>query len=279
MANALAFGEYLAGTSPVHTLNAQVKILLTCAFSISVFLVDGWPGILVLTAGVAVLYLVAGVKISRALSGLKPLVFILAFTVLVHMFSINVGAAAQPGQSQAGSLGFTQQWVLFGSFGITLDGLVRGLFFALRIALLVAACSLLTFTTSLVALTDALLQLMRPLARLRLPVEDLAMMVSIALRFIPTTAQEAQSIVKAQTARCADFETGGLMRRVRAWIPVFIPLFVRLFRRADDLALAMDARCYRGEGRTHLHATSIGARDAACGLAVLAALVAVCIAL
>ena len=128
MANALAFGEYLAGTSPVHTLNAQVKILLTCAFSISVFLVDGWPGILVLTAGVAVLYLVAGVKISRALSGLKPLVFILAFTVLVHMFSINVGTAAQPGQSQAGSLGFTQQWVLFGSFGITLDGLVRGLF-------------------------------------------------------------------------------------------------------------------------------------------------------
>jgi energy-coupling factor transport system permease protein len=279
VANSLGFGTYIPGTSPVHTLNAQVKIILACVFSIAVFFVEGWIGLGLLVAFVVLLYLLAQVRITRALSGLKPIIFILAFTVLVHMFSISLGTDAATGGNTMGSLGLTQQWVLFGSFGITLDGLVRGLYFALRISMLVAVCSLLTFTTSMVALTDGLLHLMSPLRKVGAPIDDLAMMISIALRFIPTTAQEAQCVVKAQKARCADFESGGFLARAKAWVPVFIPLFVRLFRRADELALAMDARCYRGAGRTHMHEESMTARDGAVLAAVLVVLVAVCILL
>ena len=279
MGSSLGFGAYIAGDSPVHRLNAQVKIVLACAFSIAVFFVEGWPGLLLLVAFVVLLYALAHVRITRALSGLKPIVFILVFTIVVHMFSISLGSQAPPGTNTMGTLGLTQEWVLFGTFGITLDGLARGLYFALRIALLVAACSLLTFTTSMVQLTDGLLRLMAPLRKAHAPIDDLAMMVSIALRFIPTTAEEAQNVVKAQKARCANFEDGGLLRRAKAWVPVFIPLFVRLFRRADDLALAMDARCYRGEGRTHMHEVALVRTDIAVLVGGLAALVALCVCL
>lgn len=277
MATTLGFGTYLPGDSPVHKLNAQVKIILTCVFSIAVFFVDGWTGILLISAAVLLLYALARVRITRALSGLKPVVFILVFTVVVHAFSISIGQSSAPGLNTVGSLGLTQEWLLFGTFGISLDGLFRGLYFALRIALLVALCSLLTFTTSMVGLTDGLLSLMSPLRKLHVPVEDFAMMVSIALRFIPTTALEAQNVVKAQKARCADFESGGIVMRAKAWVPVFIPLFVRLFRRADELAFAMDARCYRGEGRTHMHDTSLRKHDIAVLAVAVLAIIAVCV--
>ena len=138
---------------------------------------------------------------------------------------------------------------------------MTGLFFAVRIILLVTGTSLLTLTTSPVALTDALSRLMVPLRPLRFPVDDVAMMFSIALRFIPTTAEEAEKIVVAQTARGARFDEGGVVRRARAWVPVLIPLFVNLFRRADHLAVAMESRCYTGERRTRLHASHMRVSD------------------
>ncbi len=277
MAQALAFGTYIPGTTPVHALNAQVKIILACAFSIGIFFVESWIGLLLVTALVMMLYVIARVPVVKAAHGLIPIVFILVFTIVVHAFSISLGSTAAPGLSTAGSLGLTQQWVLFGSFGITLDGLARGLFFALRIVLLVLICSLLTFTSSMMELTDAMLRMFGPLRRFGVPVDDIAMMISIALRFIPTTAREAQMIQLAQKARCANFDDGNLFVRLKSWIPVLIPLFVRLFRRADDLADAMDARCYAGGKRTRMSVRPLTAPDVATLVVGIVAIAALCV--
>ena len=277
MTQALAFGTYIPGTSPIHALNAQVKVILACVFSIAVFFVESWPGLLVITAFVATLYMLARVPVTKAARGLVPVAFILVFTVVVHAFSISMGSSAAPGLSSAGSLGLTQEWVLFGSFGITLDGLMRGIFFALRIVLLVLICSLLTFTSSMMDLTDAMLRMFGPLRRLGVPVDDIAMMISIALRFIPTTAHEAQMIQLAQKARCANFDDGNVFVRLKSWVPVFVPLFVRLFRRADDLADAMDARCYAGGKRTRMTTTWISVGDIVTLVVGILAIVALCV--
>ncbi len=277
MAQALAFGTYIPGTTPVHALNAQVKIILACAFSIGIFFVESWVGLLLVTALVMMLYVIARVPVVKAAHGLIPIVFILVFTIVVHAFSISLGSTAAPGLSTAGSLGLTQQWVIFGSFGITLDGLARGLFFALRIVLLVLICSLLTFTSSMMELTDAMLRMFGPLRRFGVPVDDIAMMISIALRFIPTTAREAQMIQLAQKARCANFDDGNLFVRLKSWIPVLIPLFVRLFRRADDLADAMDARCYAGGKRTRMSVRPLTAPDVVTLVIGIVAIAALCV--
>jgi energy-coupling factor transport system permease protein len=145
-------------------------------------------------------------------------------------------------------------------------GALRGLYFVVRIVLLVGLTSLLTYTTSVVSLTDGLVSLMRPLARLKVPTEDIATMFSIALRFIPVTAEEAEKIMVSQSARGAVFDKGGPIKRAKAWVPVMIPLFVSLFRRADDLACAMETRCYVGKGRTHLRVTEMGEFDLAIGI-------------
>jgi energy-coupling factor transport system permease protein len=166
--------------------------------------------------------------------------------------------------------------LMLGPIGISGPGLSRGLFFAVRIVLLVLGTSLVTLTTSPVALTDALSRLMGPLRFVRVPVDDVAMMFSIALRFIPTTAEEAEKIIVAQTARGAVFDEGGPVKRARAWVPVLVPLFVNLFRRADDLAIAMESRCYTGRGRTRLHEARMRVVDwAALVVGVTAALAAV----
>lgn len=279
MAQAIAFGTYIPGITPVHKLNARVKIILACAFAIDVFLIHTWAGMGLLVLMTFAFYAIAKVPITKAASGLKPVIFILVFTVLVHAFSINVYAKPASAMYSAGSIGLTQTFVLWGTFGITLDGFVSGLYFALRIALLIALCSLLTFTSSMVELTDALLKLMSPLKKLKIPVDDFAMMVSIALRFIPTTALEAQNIVLAQKARCANFDTGSIFKRIKAWVPVFIPLFIRLFRRADELARAMDARCYIGEGRTCARANNITKKDIIVLFALLVPVQILCILL
>lgn len=277
MSQVRAFGTYIPGTSPIHALNAQVKILLACVFSIAVFFVETWTGLLLIMAAIVLLYAIARIPVSNAVRGLVPIVFILAFTVVVHAFSIDLGSEAAPGLSKAGSLGFTQEWAIFGSFGVTLDGLMRGLFFALRIVLLVLVCCLLTFTSSMMELTDAMLKMFGPLRRFGVPVDDIAMMISIALRFIPTTAQEAQTIQQAQKARCANFDSDNVFARIKAWVPVFIPLFVRLFRRADELADAMDARCYAGGKRVHMNEVAITGADVTTLLLGVVLLVALCI--
>lgn len=277
MPAALAFGTYIPGKSVIHSMNAQVKIILACVFSIAVFFIESWTGILIVTAFTGLLYAVARVPVTKALRGLLPILFILVFTLVVHAFSLDVNAAALPAASTAGSLGLNQAWPLIGDFGITLDGLMRGLFFCLRIILLVLICALLTFTSSMMELTDAMRRILSPLRRVGVPVDDIAMMVSIALRFIPTTTQEAHMIQLAQKARCADFDSDNVFARLKAWIPVLIPLFVRLFKRADDLAFAMDARCYGGAKRTRMAEMPMTSKDVAMMVIGIAFIVALCI--
>ena len=201
--------------------------------------------------------------LGLAARGLRPIAWLLAFTLIAN--------ALLPAQR-------SETIAQLGPVAVDAAGLERGLFFAVRILLLVLGTSVVTLTTSPVALTDALAQIMSPLGRLRFPVDDAAMMMSIALRFMPTTAEEAERIVVAQTARGARFDSGGPVARARAWVPVLVPLFVGLFRRADDLAIAMESRCYRGHGRTRLRqpvmriadwATLVGGVTAAVLVAIL----------
>jgi energy-coupling factor transport system permease protein len=205
----------------------------------------GWLGLGVATAMVVFALALSRVPPRLALRGLRPVALLLLITVAMNALRWS------PGDSLAS----------VGSLGISRAGLMTGLFFATRIVLLVTGTSLLTLTTSPVALTDALSRLMVPLRPLRFPVDDVAMMFSIALRFIPTTAEEAEKIVVAQAARGARFDEGGMLRRARAWVPVLVPLFVNLFRRADRLALAMESRCYTGQRRTRLHVSRMRFSD------------------
>jgi energy-coupling factor transport system permease protein len=213
-----------------------VKIVATFALTVALFSVDGWSGLLVISGAVAAAIELSGVSWRLAVRGLRPVLWLLLFTLVVHTFSWQDPDAL----------------VHLGPVSISVPGLSSGAFLAVRIVVLMLGASLVTLTSSPVALTDALASMMRPLSVVRFPVEDVAMMFSIALRFIPTTAEEAERIVVAQTARGAVFDRGGPLARARAWIPVLIPLFVRLFRRADDLAVAMESRCYTGRERSRL---------------------------
>jgi len=233
------FGQYVPVDSFVHSLEPRAKMGLVLVYTVMLFAVQDFAGL----AFAAVLALFA-VALSRVpptlvLRGLKAVIFMLAFTLLAHALRWNSPTVAL---------------LRLGPLSVDPVGLATGLFFSLRIVLLVVGTSLLSLTTTPVELTDALERVMRPLSWLRVPVGELAMMITIALRFIPTTAEEAEKIIVAQTARGARFGSGGPVARAKAYIPVLVPLFVNLFRRADELAVAMESRCYRGgEGRTRLH--------------------------
>lgn len=243
----VTFGQYVPVDSPVHSLDARTKMGVVAVFTTGVFLVKGFPGLAVMALLVAAALAVSHVGVRIALRGLKALSFLLAFTLLVHALRWQPATASL---------------VRVGPLAVDGPGLVEGVFFASRIVLLVVGSSLLTLTTSPVQLTDGLERVMRPLEALHFPAGDVAMMLTIALRFIPTTAQEAEKIIVAQTARGARFDEGGPVRRARAFVPVMVPLFVNLFRRAEDLALAMESRCYRGgSGRTRLNASVMTSRD------------------
>ena len=254
------FGQYVPGDSPVHGLDPRAKLGLAFAFTVVLFSARGW-----LAMGAAAIVVLAVIALSRVpwrlvARGLVPILWLLAFTLAVNALLWRPVTAL----------------FVLGPIGISGPGLSRGLFFAIRIVLLVLGTSLVTLTTSPVALTDDLSRLMRPLRFVRVPVDDVAMMFSIALRFIPTTAEEAEKIIVAQTARGAVFDEGGPVRRARAWVPVLVPLFVNLFRRADDLAIAMESRCYTGQGRTRLHEARMRSVDwLALVVGVTAALAAV----
>jgi len=234
----VAFGQYVPVDSPVHALDARAKMGLVAGFTAGLFLVEtGW-GLLVFTALAALAVHTSHVPWRVALRGVKALTLILAFTLIAHALRWNPATVAL---------------ARLGPLAVDAEGLRTGLFFAARIVLLVVGTSLLTLTTTPVRLTDGLERIFRPLERIGFPAGEVAMMLTIALRFIPTTAQEAEKIIIAQTARGARFDSGGLLSRARAYVPVLVPLFVGLFRRAEDLAVAMEARCYRGgRGRTRL---------------------------
>ena len=241
----ITIGQYFPGTSPIHKLDPRMKIVLTVAYIILLFTAQNAVG---LAVGVLFLVLVYGIsKIPPVmiLRSLKPVVPIIVFTSVLNMFFID------------GRVLF-QWWIL----KLTAEGVKTAVFMSVRIVCLIAGTSLLTYTTSPIALTDGIERLCNPLKRFKLPVHELAMMMTIALRFIPTLIEETDKIMSAQKARGADLESGGLMQRARALIPIQIPLFVSAFHRADELALAMECRCYRGgEGRTRMKQLKIHPRD------------------
>jgi energy-coupling factor transport system permease protein len=285
MALMTPIGNYLARDGWLGRLDARIKLLTLFSYLTSLFLVESWLGLAAFMLLLLVAYLGSKVPLKLAARGLLPLLAILAFTLLANGLGSSPEATPPPPLLPGfgpGSLpapddalpaiaqpGFVP--LAFG-LGIRPSGLLRGAYLSLRIVLLFSATALLTYTSSLVALSDALVALLRPLSAWRLPTEDIAMVMTIALRFIQLTADEAEQVMFAQQARGAAFDRGGPLKRVQAWSAVLVPLFVKLFRRADRLAAAMESRCYRGEGRTHLRQSRLKLQALACGLAASAAL-------
>ena len=269
MAVVVPFGQYIPGTSHVHTLDVRMKLLLITCYVFALF-ASGWLGLLICVALLIAVYAGAKIPLRRAARGLKPVILILVFTLIVNAFTFTaLGSEESPYDTLTffGATCYLPHAVpLIGSFGVVPTGVLRGVYFALRIISLVSVATLLTFTSSIVALTDAISSLLSPLRFLRVPVEDVAMMLTIALRFIPLTAAEVEKIMVAQASRGVRFNRGGPLARVKAYVPVMVPLFVNLFKRADELAAAMETRCYVGAGRTRLNTTRISSRDVAIGL-------------
>ncbi len=232
----ITLGQYFPGTTVAHRLDPRTKLILVVLYIIALFTAKSF-----VSYGLMVLTLIAAVAVSRVppkslVKGLKPVLFILIFTALLNVFYT-------PGRI------LWQWWIL----KITLEGIFTAFFMALRISLLIMGTFLMTYTTSPIMLTDGMESLLGPLKKLHVPVHELAMMMSIALRFIPTLIEETDKIMSAQKARGADFETGSLLQRAKAMVPLLVPLFISAFRRADELAVAMECRCYHGgEGRTKL---------------------------
>lgn len=246
MLNNFSLGQYFPGNSPVHRLDPRTKLLITIALIVFVFLAEGFSGFIAIAAFILAATVISGIRIKFLLKGLKPLLFIILFTFILNLFFQTQGTVL----------------VQLGFLKITLEGLRTAVFTALRLVLLVAASQMLTLTTSPIALTDGIESLLKPLTRFNFPAHEIAMMMSIALRFIPTLMEEADKIMKAQKARGADFESGNIIERAKAMVPLLVPLFVGSFRRADELALAMEARCYRGgTGRTRMNQLSYGKSD------------------
>lgn len=250
----ITIGQYIPGNSIVHRLDPRAKILGALVFIVALFVVTGSTGYLVLTAFSAVIIVISGIQPRFVLRGLRPLYYILFFTVVLNFF-------LTPGE-------VIWKW---GFLSVTAEGMRQGIFMGWRLLLLVLTTSLITLTSSPIALTDGIERLLHPLRRLGVPAHELAMMMTIALRFIPTLLEETDKIMKAQMARGADFDTGNLVQRARGMVPLLVPLFISAFRRADELAVAMEARCYRGgEGRTHLKQLHFLPRDGvALGIAAL----------
>ena len=254
----ITLGQYYAKDSVIHRLDPRVKITGTFAYLVLLFLIKDFIGVGFVVLCRAGLIAASGVPFRFIMRGMKPIMFILVFTFCINIFLYKG----------------TIIWQL-GFLTITKEGLRQAVFIAARLALLIFGTSLLTYTTKPMALTDGFEAILRPFARIGVPAHEIAMMMSIALRFIPTLLEETDKIMKAQQARGADFESGNLLQRAKALIPILIPLFVSAFRIAQDLAMAMEARCYRGgDGRTRLHPMKYEKRDFA-GYAVIAVFAAV----
>lgn len=232
----ITLGQYFPGTTVVHRLDPRTKLLMLIVYIVALFLCKWFVSYAIMTAFLVTAVALSKIKPKALVKGLKPLLIIIVFTAIINMFYTD------------GRI-LVQFWI----FKITLEGIRNAFFLVLRIMLLVMGTFLLTYTTSPIALTDGLESLLSPLKKIHFPVHELAMMMSIALRFIPTLIEETNKIISAQKARGADFETGNIFHRAKALIPVLVPLFVSAFRRADELATAMECRCYSGgKGRTKL---------------------------
>ncbi len=241
----ITLGQFYPCDSVIHRLDARTKILGTLVFLVSLFLVQSFTFFAAAALSLAAVIRLSRVPLRFIVKGLKPVVFIIIFTMVLNLF-VTQGEAI---------------WSL-GPLKLTREGVYRASFMAIRLILLILGSSVLTLTTKPLELTDGMEKLLSPFGKIGLPAHELAMMMSIALRFIPTLIEETDKIMSAQKARGADFETGSIVKRAKALIPILVPLFVSAFRRADELAVAMESRCYHGgEGRTKMYPLKMAARD------------------
>lgn len=233
----ILLGQFFPADSILHHMDARVKIIMLFILIVAVFLCDSefdYATLLFLNIG---LMLISKIPLQMYMKALKPMFWIILLTFVIHLFGDDGRIIAK-------------FWV----FSITWEGLTEGALITLRLILLVLMASILTFTTSPLMLTDALENLLTPFKKIGVPAHELSMMMTIAMRFIPTLLGETDRIIKAQKSRGADFSSGNILQRMRFVMPILVPLFVGAFRRADELAMAMESRCYRGgEGRTHMH--------------------------
>ncbi|MBQ1471096.1 energy-coupling factor transporter transmembrane protein EcfT [Eubacterium sp. AB3007] len=233
----ITLGQYYPENSPIHKLDPRVKIIAAVLYIIELFIVKDFSGFLVCAVALGIVVAISRVPLRFIMRGLKPIILILLFTFVLNIFMVD------------GRILFT-----IGPLKVTDAGVYTAAFMAIRLILLIIGASLLTLTTTPISLTDGIERLLSPLALIGLPNHEIAMMMSIALRFIPTLLEETDKIMKAQQARGADFESGNIIARARSLIPILVPLFVSAFRIASDLAMAMEARCYRGgKGRTRMN--------------------------
>lgn len=241
----ITIGQYFPGESIVHRLDPRVKIILVILLIICLFVSNSMAGYAACALAVGLTLMISRVPVKHVFKGLRPLMIILLITILVNMFMIEGEVLYR-----------------IGPVAITREGVVQASKMASRLVLLVTGASLLTLTTSPISLTDGIEKLLSPLARIGVPAHELAMMMTIALRFIPTLLDETDKIMKAQMARGADFESGNIINRAKNLVPLLVPLFISAFRRADELALAMEARCYRGgSGRTRMNVLKVTLSD------------------
>lgn len=242
----ITLGQYLPGNSAVHRLDPRTKIFLVLAFIITLFAVNSFICYALLGFFLFAVIKAASIPFKMVLKSIKPLLFFLIFTAVINLFMTN-------GEH------VLFQWRFI---TITAEGIVITVKMAFRLIFLVAGTSVLTYTTSPITLTDGIESLLKPLSAIKVPAHEIAMMMTIALRFIPVIIDETDKIMKAQSARGSDFETGSLMQRARALVPVLVPLFISAFKRAEDLAVAMECRCYRGgSGRTKMKELKMSGLD------------------
>ena len=248
MISDITLGQFFPGFSPIHKLDPRTKILLATFFIATVFVANNPVSFLLIGIVSLLLVIVSRISLSVIINGIKPILFILLFTALINVFATTGDGAP-----------LFEFWVI----KIYREGIIRAVLMAFRVVILIVGTSiLLTYTTSPISLTDGLESLLSPLKKIKVPVHTFAMMMSIALRFIPTLIEETEKIMNAQKSRGADFTSGSLVQRAKALVPLLIPLFVSSFKRAEELATAMECRCYRGDiGRTKLVKLEYKVRD------------------
>lgn len=252
----ITLGQYFPGDTVAHRLDPRTKLLLVIIYIVGLFNANGWASYAFVILITALSMAISKIKPKSALKGLKPLVIIIILTAVLNIF-------------YTGGTPIIEGWI------ITWEGIERAVMMSLRIILLIVGTFMLTYTTSPIALTDGLEIMLNPLKKIKIPVHEMSMMMSMALRFIPTLIEETDKIMSAQKARGADFDSGNLFQRAKALLPILVPLFVSAFRRADELAVAMESRCYHGgEGRTRMNVLKFGRGDgvAAAAFAALTAL-------
>ncbi len=242
----ITIGQYFPGKSPIHRMDSRVKLLLDLVYLVMLFTAQSFTGLLVGLFFMVMCYIIADIKLVMILKSVKPILPLMIFTAILNMLFIT------------GEKPLFQWWII----SIYPEGIRMSCFMLLRIVSLIVGMSLLTYTTSPIMLTDAIERLMSPLKKVRFPVHELSMMMTIALRFIPTLVEETDKIMSAQKARGAELDSGGFLKRAKALVPIIIPLFVSAFKRANELATAMECRCYKGgDGRTRMRQLKIAARD------------------